>query len=72
MKIEKLSDNARELYKIMKNKKFTRKKIAELIGVHVSTVDAWLAPIDAARHRNMSSRMLILLKFKLNNGVYNE
>lgn len=58
-------DNAQRLKALMRRHQLTRPDVARELGVGVSTVDSWLAPLTAASHRNMPDRLLRLLKLTL-------
>jgi transcriptional regulator with XRE-family HTH domain len=60
-----ITKNVRLLKELMKRYELTRPKVAEILGMSLSSVDAWLADITSTRYRKMPSRMLELLKFKL-------
>lgn len=60
-----MSDNVAELRKLMRDQKLSRKEVAELCGVSVHTVDAWLLPRHAKAHRNMRDKELRHLQLEI-------
>ncbi len=53
MKVKKVEPQSVLLRRSMKRLDQTKRELADALGVSPATVDAWLAPEDAGRHRTM-------------------
>lgn len=60
--------NQTELRALMGEYQLTRPQTAELAGVSVYTLDAWLSSKRSKKHRNMPDRSLELIRLKLKTG----
>ena len=60
-----LSKNVRLLKSLMVKHELTRPEVGEILGMSLSSVDAWLANQGSTRHRKMPDRIIELLMFKL-------
>jgi hypothetical protein len=54
------------LYEVMHKHGLSRLDVALLIGVSIDTVNSWLAPETAAKHRDMPGRHLSHLLLAVN------
>lgn len=57
----KQQDQAALLRQASKRLGFTKRELAAALGISAPTLDAWLAPSSALRHRNMPQRSKLLL-----------
>lgn len=60
-----MSDNVAELRKLMADHKLLRKEVADLCGVTIHTVNAWLLPPHAKAHRTMRDQTLRHLQLEI-------
>ena len=58
------SEQGRALFALMESRELTRDSVASTLGVTKATVNAWLAPSKALRHRNCPPQMIELLDLK--------
>ena len=65
-------DNRIWLKRALKHFGVTRKRLAESIGVNVSTVDRWLVPPDKSSHRKMPTTMRKSVQMAIDAGVFNK
>jgi hypothetical protein len=63
-------DNRIWLKRMMKHFGVTRKRIAEAIGVNISTVDRWLVPPNKSSHRRMPITARKSLNMAIDAGVF--
>lgn len=57
--------NAQQLYDLMMQHGLTRREAADMISYSLPTINAWLAPATAKKHRPMPDRALESLKLRL-------
>ena len=62
-------DNRIWLKRMIKHFSLTRPKVAEVIGVNVSTVDRWLVPSDKVSHRKMPPSARKSLQMAIDAGI---
>lgn len=60
------------LKRAMKHFGITRKRLAESIGVNISTVDRWLVPPDKSSHRKMPNTMRKSVRMAIDAGVFDK
>lgn len=58
------------LKRMMKHFGLTRKRVATVVGVNISTVDRWLVPPDKVSHRKMPFSARKLLEMAVEAGVF--
>lgn len=63
-------DNRIWLKRFIKHFGLTRKRVAEIVGVNISTVDRWLVPPDAVSRRRMPDMARKLLTQMADNGDF--
>jgi len=63
-------DNRVWLQRMMKHFGLTRRRVAEAVGVNISTVDRWLVPPEKVSHRKMPVTTRKLLQMGIEAGVF--
>jgi len=65
-------DNRIWLKRMIKHFGITRKRVAEALGVNISTVDRWLVPPEKVSHRKMPVPMRKGLQMAVDAGVFDK